>query len=143
MRAHTLTLVALLAATSVGWWACSGSTASRRSAARAAAAEGPVLLVGGSTYHLEADPEGRVFMVRPDDAGAATRREVKTYEEFRTLYGAGDPVTLPERLPTEGLLIHGWHGLDCVRAGTVCGARPAEPVPPEANLLRVLLTFGR
>ena len=101
-----------------------------------------VLLAGGPDYHLEATPTGEVFIVRPSEDGSGVlRTSVDSYDEFRTLYEGGDAKALPPRLPTEGLLISGWQGTACMRAGHVCGRAPAEPVPSDVAVLRILLTF--
>ena len=102
----------------------------------------PLLLFGSPEFHLEATEGGQVFVVTEGDNGVGLeRREVDSYEEFRTLYQADDAEPLPPELPTEGLMINGWRGQECMRAAHVCGTAPAEPLhglPP----VQVLLRFG-
>ncbi len=118
------------------------TTGPARHAGEEPAPVGPFLLVGSPEYHLEANDAGQVFLIRASDEGLRLdRREIDSYEEFRTLYEVGERDPLPPELPTEGLLVNGWRGQECLRAAHVCGTAPAEPLHG-LSPVQVLLKFG-
>ncbi|MFT7582297.1 MAG: hypothetical protein ACI9MR_003979 [Myxococcota bacterium] len=113
--------------------------ASTPTTASKSADQGPVLLLGRADYELHFR-DGDVVVVRPralDGAEPGSQERVQTYEEFRRLYGAD---ALPASMPTGGVTVNGWSGLDCMRPGNSCGARP--DVPPAQSAVTVKLHFG-
>lgn len=94
-----------------------------------------ILSTDGYELHYRA---GRVVMVDERPGHVLGPHDVETYEEFKRLYEVKKAERLPPEQPSRGVEVNGWRGLDCVRAGGVCG--PAAEYPT-GDIVRLRLLF--
>jgi hypothetical protein len=94
-----------------------------------------ILSTDGYELHYRA---GRVVLVDERPGHELGPRDVETYEEFKRLYEVKKAERLPPELPSRGVEVNGWRGLDCVRQGDTCGPAPEYPT---GGLVRLRLHF--
>ncbi len=86
------------------------------------------LLLTTDNYELHYR-DGRVVLLDQRPEATPSPREVETYEEFKQLYEVRKETALPDRLPSDGVAVDGYQGLDCVRKGATCGRATERPTP--------------